>query len=79
MRTPFANLELLRALAQAGRGSTTDLAGFPKLIDRLRTEAGETSVLRSTSFELWTSPWVFGLFALFLCGEWILRRRHGFF
>ena len=56
MRVPYANLELLKAVAEAAHGRSTDLEGLP-----------------------WNSPWVLGLFWLFLAGEWLIRRWKGFF
>jgi uncharacterized membrane protein len=79
MRVPYANLELLKAVAEAAHGRSTDLEGLPGLLTKIRAEHRPVRIESAVTMELWNSPWVLGLFWLFLAGEWLIRRWKGFF
>lgn len=79
LRTPEANLGLLRTLAELGKGRNSDLAGLPALLSKIRADHRPVRFEQSITKELWNSPWALGLFWLFLAGEWLLRRWKGFF
>jgi len=79
MRVPFANIELMKGVAAAAHGRSTDLEGLPGLFTALRKEHRPVRIESAVTTELWNSPWVLALFWLFLAGEWFLRRWKGFF
>jgi uncharacterized membrane protein len=79
LRTPYANLELLKNLSDLTHGRSTELGGLPELLTKLRAEQRPVRIERAVSTEVWNSPWVLALFWLFLAGEWLLRRWQGFF
>lgn len=79
LRVPFANPELLKALSDAGKGRSTDLAGLPDLLAKLRGDHRPVRFEQAVTTELWNSPWVLALFLALLGGEWLVRRWQGFF
>jgi uncharacterized membrane protein len=79
LRIPEANIEQMKTLAELGKGRSSDLAGLPALLAKVRADHKPVRIEQSVSAELWNSPWALGLFWLFLVGEWLLRRWKGFF
>jgi uncharacterized membrane protein len=79
LRTPYANPELMKSLAEITPGRSAELSGLPGLLSKIRADYRPVRTERAVSTELWNSPWVLLLFWLFLAGEWLLRRWQGFF
>lgn len=79
LRIPYANLELMKSVADAGHGRCVDLEGLPGLLQKLRADHRPVRIESAVSKELWSSPWILALFWLFLAGEWFIRRWKGFF
>jgi uncharacterized membrane protein len=79
LRVPYANLELMKQVADAGHGRCVDLEGLPGLLQKLRADYRPVRIESSVSKELWNSPWILALFWAFLAGEWFIRRWKGFF
>ncbi|MBI3856042.1 MAG: hypothetical protein HY293_10170 [Planctomycetes bacterium] len=79
LRAAYANLELLKGVAATAHGRSTDLAGLPELLAKIRAEHRPVRIEQSVTTEVWNSPWVLVLFWLFLAGEWFIRRWQGFF
>ena len=67
------NLPLLESVAQMSGGRVFD--GEGNLADLFVTEEETREELRETS--LWDRWLIFGLLALFLTTEWVMRRRGG--
>jgi uncharacterized membrane protein len=79
LRVPYANLELLQNLAEVTKGRSVNVGGLPELLAKLRSEQRPVRIERAVSIDVWNTPWILGLFWLFLVGEWLLRRWLGYF
>lgn len=69
------NLPLLQTIADLSGGKVVSAANVADLSPLFLTEKNEREEIRETT--LWDNGWVFGLFALFLAAEWVLRRSGG--
>ncbi len=79
LRVSEANIDLMKNLAELGKGRSVDLGGLPGLLSRIRSDHRPVRFEQSISTDLWNSPWALALFWLFLGGEWLIRRLKGFF
>lgn len=69
------NLPLMQAIAELSGGKVVPPAEISELTNLFISEKEADFEIRETA--LWDNAWLFGLFALLLTGEWVLRRTSG--
>ena len=69
------NMPLMQTMADLSGGRVVKPDGTAELKNLFISEKEDNFEVRETS--LWDNGWVFGLFALLLTGEWVLRRSGG--
>ena len=69
------NLPLMQSIADLSGGRVVTPDKISELVNLFISEKEDDYETRETS--LWDNGWLFGLFALLLTGEWVLRRSGG--
>jgi hypothetical protein len=74
---PFANLKLVRKIAEASGGSYHSLDALETVLQEILDKKLATEIRRERHEEIWNNFWVFGVFVFLLVVEWVVRRRRG--
>ncbi|MBC7979289.1 MAG: hypothetical protein H7Y36_01855 [Armatimonadetes bacterium] len=69
------NLPLMQTIADLSGGKVVKPDQISELKNLFISDEEDVYEVRETS--LWDNPWLFGLFALVLTGEWVMRRSGG--
>ena len=72
---PRRDAAALSRIARASGGSVITPRELPAVLERLRASA--PAVSRIQREDLWSKPWSFGVLAVLLSTEWLVRRRWG--
>jgi hypothetical protein len=77
LENPLANFALLNRIAAASGGKTWTPATCESVLNDLAHRKADTVIEKTHRVTLWDRPFIFWLFALALCIEWLIRKVLG--